>query len=354
MKKLSRFALLSLLALASPALLGVGQAPVRMQGYLRSRTSEAIRPPASEEWSYTILMLAPEGQRVEAGAVVAKLEGQRLKERFQQEQNRYLEKKVEREGKLVEIKTSIDSLEKELADASRELALLEASASVSPDSEAGKRPPDPAGHGDPRQWLTSTRDRLIEKLDIESRQLKLRLTREKLQRKRDLLASITESNGKAADAAEARLRKIKDDMGASERKATKAGVVIYKRSPWERTKPRVGGMAYRGTEVMAIVDDQDLFVEAFLKEEDWARVKVGQPVEVKILGRRESTVAGKIAKVSSIVLKASDWDRSLPASHPLFQTRVFKVELALDAIHPDAKPEGEVEIHLSATMPGEG
>jgi len=312
-----------------------------MQGYLRSRTSEAIRPPASEEWSYTILMLAPEGQRVEAGAVVAKLEGQRLKERFQQEQNRFLEKKVEREGKLIEIKTAIDGLEKELADASRELALLEASASTSPESEAA-------------QWLTSARDRLIEKLDIESRQLKLRLTREKLKRKQDLLASITESNSKAADASEARLRKIKDDMGASERKATKAGVVIYKRTPWERTKPRVGGMAYRGTEVMAIVDDQDLFVEAFLKEEDWARVKVGQPVEVKILGRRESTVAGKVAKVSSIVLKASDWDRALPASHPLFQTRVFKVELTLDAVHPDAKPEGEVEIHLAPAMPGEG
>lgn len=324
-------ALLALLALyAAPAL---GEGVIKMPGFLRARVSESIRPEGTSDWSYNIMMLAPEGGRVQPGDVVARFEGENLKKNLLEARNNLAEVRVKGETKVSDLKVTIDDLEKTLAQGQTELDLLTAGAT--------------SNGGASVEWVQSARDRLIEKLEIESRQLKLKIARDKLARKRQLLANTIQSNEKAILISNSTIEELEQGQRDAERKAKTAGVVVYKRTPWERRKVRVGSAAHRGTDVLAVVDDKNLFVEAFLKEEDWRKVKVGEHAVVKVLGRREVKVGAQIAKISAIVLKASDWDRSLPNSHPLFDTRVFKVEFQLDEVPDEAKPDGDVEVELT-------
>lgn len=305
---------------------------IRMTGFLRSRTAESIRPPATEEWSFNIMMLVPEGSRVQAGDVVARLEGERLKQRLSEATNQLLQAKVKAEQKTGELKTQIEDLRKLIADDERELALLETGHAAA------------TGGG---EWARAARDLLGEKLDIEAKKMRLTLERDKLRRKERLLATVEAAMEKNVQGAAMRVDKSKDAIAQGERKTSTGGIVVYKRTPWERQKVRVGGSVHRGSDVLAIVDDKDLYVEAFLREEDWRWVKVGSRVGVRILGRRERSVHGEVQRLSAIVMKAGDWDRTLGPGHPLFERRVFRLEVKLDAVPDEAKPDGEVELQLA-------
>lgn len=304
---------------------------IRLSGFLRSQMSESIRPPATEEWSFNIMMLAPEGSRVEAGAVVARLEGELLKQRLSEASNRLLQAKIKREQKISDLKTQIDDLRKQLSDDKTELQLLETS------YQAAQKD---------AQWTKPARDLLADKLDIEAKQIQLALKRDKLERKVQLLTVVDAAMAKNVTGSELRIASIQAALAQGERKTNNGGIVVYKRTMRERQKVRVGASVHRGTEVLAIVDDKNLFVEGFLREEDWRWVKPGMPAKIKILGRRELSVDGEIEQISAIVMKAGDWDRTLNQAHPLFGRRVFRVVIKLLETPEAAKPEGEVEVEI--------
>jgi multidrug resistance efflux pump len=188
--------------------------------------------------------------------------------------------------------------------------------------------------------------RLIEELDTKAKILDLKLTRAKLKRQLKLQSIIEVSTAKDIAADQASVDKFQSSIEDSKRIAKTSGVVIYKRSPWERVKPKVGGVVYRGTEVLAIVDDKNLFVEAYLEEQYYSLVKKGDTLDIKVLGRREVNTTGVIKGISSIVLLVSDWDKGLPDGHAVLTKRAFKVLIDLKSIPGEAKPEGEVVITL--------
>lgn len=306
--------------------------PILMTGFLRSKTSESIRPQAANEWSFNIMMLAPEGSRVQAGDKVAKFEGEGLKQRLSEATNALLQARVSNDQKIGELTTQIEDLRKQISDDERELALLQTSYTAA--REAG-------------EWAKAARDLLVDQLDIDAKNIRLGLKREKLRRKTNLLTIMQAAMAKNINVAELRVKKIQDDIASGERTATTSGVVVYKRTTRDRQKVRVGGSVHVGSDVLAIVDDKNLFIEAFLREEDWRWVKPGQSVRVRILGRRELTIAGEITRISAIVMKTGDWDRTLGEAHPLFHRRVFKVEIQLSEIPDEAKPDGEVEVEMA-------
>ena len=73
-KLIHAMSLLSLMGNAQPSDTSPAS-PVTMTGFLRAKSSESIRPQSTNEWSFNIMMLAPEGSRVQAGDKVAKFEG---------------------------------------------------------------------------------------------------------------------------------------------------------------------------------------------------------------------------------------------------------------------------------------
>lgn len=305
---------------------------IEVSGFLRSKQSESIRPPSTEEWSFNIMMLAPEGSRVAAGETVAKLEGELLKRRLNEASNQLLQAKIKQEQKISELKVQIDDLQKQISDDQAELKLLETS------YQAAQRD---------AQWTKPARDLLIDKLDIEAKTIKLGLKRDKLQRKQELLNVVDAAMSKNVSGSELRIASIRAALAEGERKTSNGGIVVYKRTMRERQKVRVGASVHRGTEVLAIVDDKNLFVEGFLREEDWRWVKKGMPARVRILGRREVTVDGEVEDISAIVMKTGDWDRTLGQNHPLFSRRVFRLAIKLVEIPEEAKPEGEVVVELA-------
>lgn len=308
----------------------LGPSGPHMTGFLRPLHSESIRPPSGMDWSFTINMLIPEGSRVAPGDLVARFDGERIKQELTRIESALLQAKVTGESKIAELSSQIDNLEKQISEERAALSLQQSTHRANTQIGAGDAIP--------------ARDLLVAALDIESRELKLKLSEQKLQRKKQLLATVRHTVDRNIKSTTAQVERLRQDSLNGERKAQTSGVVVYKRSSWERQKPRVGGTVVRGSEVLQIVDDRALYCEAYLREEDLAKTKVGDQVRVQILGRRPVSTLGRIKRISAIVMKAGDWDRQLPQNHPLFERRVFKLDIDLDKVPEEAKPDGEVEI----------
>ena len=335
-KLIHAMSLLSLMGNAQPSDTSPAS-PVTMTGFLRAKSSESIRPQSTNEWSFNIMMLAPEGSRVQAGDKVAKFEGEGLKRRLSEATNTLLQARVTNEQKVGDLATQIEDIRRQISDDERELAILETTYAAARQSG---------------EWAKPARDLLIDQLDIQAKMMRLNLKREKLRRKTNLLATMQSAMAKNINVAELRVKTINDDIAAGECRATTSGVVVYKRTSRDRQKVRVGGSVHVGSDVLAIVDDKNLFVEAFLREEDWRWVKLGQAVSIRILGRRELTIAGEVERISAIVLKTGDWDRTLGEMHPLFERRAFKVDIKLSEIPEEAKPDGEVSVEVAGGATG--
>jgi len=309
---------------------------VSMSGFLRSTRRESINPPAGQDWSFKILFLIPDGQRVKAGDVVARLEGEQVQKNLREAETNLLKAEVDAQAKLSEVKSDIENLEISTSEKEKELAVLKAGSSDGSSTS---------------EWVISGRDRLIEELDTEAKLIDLKLAREKLGRKKSLLGKVEEANASKIMRFKTKVESLKAEIKAGELTAPAAGVAIHKLAAWRRQKPQVGGMTYRGTTLIEIVDDSSLTVEGYLTEAAWSRVKVGQSVQVTILGKRETTVAGQVTSISRIVMKARDWDRSLPEQHVMFDVPSFKVGIKVPVMPPEAKPDGEVKIVVLDEVP---
>lgn len=330
---MTRFTLMLLVALVASSLSADGPKQLVISGFLRSRSVEPVRASPGTDWAYKIMELAPEGKRVEPGEVVARIEGKDVAENQKRANVDYLQTKVNNEGKITQLKQDLQTLEESIASEEKQLEMLNVDAAS-------------AGDSDVLAWTRSGRSQLIDKLDVEARQIKVKKLKEKLNRKRQLLAASEAQTEQSTATAKMWLDRYENDLKASEIKAKSKGVVVYRLHPWRREKPKIGGEIYRGMAVLDIVDDHRLFVEAFLREENWSYLKKGAEVDVKIVSPNEPHVKGRVKDISTIVMKVMDWDRSLPDSHYLAQIRAFRVEIDLDSVPDDAKPNGEVVVKV--------
>ncbi len=312
-----------------------GPAAAVLTGFLRSRTVMQVGPPAGREWNYKITMIIAEGSRVKAGDPVARFDGQDSLKNEQDAKNKLLQAKVDSQTAQQSLRADIETQADRVATQKKELALL----------EAGQIDEKAVGTVN-MAWLISTREKLTADLEIASRKLRLKLEEERLVRKGALMDASLKSLGKLVTIYEAQLKQIEDEKADALQKAPADGVVLYLRN-WRREKPKVGSAINRGAKALTIVDDTKLYVESYLKEEDFAAVKVGTKVDVRVLGSREISIPGTVSKISSVVMKVQDFEKSLPDTHALYDQRAFHVEVELAHPAPEAKPEGEVEVTVN-------
>lgn len=314
---------------------------IKMQGFLRSRSVSYVAPPQSSRfYRYKIIMLVPEGKRVEKDEPIAEFEADGGSKWESEVKNQSLTTKVEQQTNLQTATNELKDMETKIADDEKQLDLLKVGQVSKISSEVDTT------------WLMSNREKLTTDLDIESRKLRLRLAGEKLQRKRQLLSAMERMQAKTAERYASELEAFSSTKDVIQ-KAPAAGVVTYLRD-WRREKPRLGSLAYRGRNVVAIVDERDLFVNCYLKEEGFSQTKPGDVVRVRILGSREVIVSGTIKSISPIAMLVSDFETNLPEDHAMADQRAFKVEVVLSEIPSEAKPEGEVEVVLPAAVSGQG
>lgn len=315
----------ALVATSTPAL------AAEMHGFLRSRSSEAVGPRDGDDWSFQILMLAPEGSRVNVGDPVARFEGDNIK-RFEQRTNaEYLTEKVEGAMKLSQIREELRGIEEQLQQERKQLGLLQVGQNAK---------------GAYLDWVRTSRDRLIEQSDFEARTLRVRLLEEKVARRRTHLQATEAAVTKSIASKQLRLERLQQQLNTAPMAARSSGTVVYRKAPWDNAKPRVGATAWKGQTLLEIVDDRDLLVEAFLLERDLKSCQVGQRVQVELVGQGDRAVAGTVRSISPVVLTVGDWDRNLPEDHYLARLRSFQVKIDLDSVPEEARPDREVRVVL--------
>jgi len=316
--------------IASP-LLGSGS-EIKITGFVKSRSVFQIGPPQSKFGRYKINSLSPEGANVEKDEIVIEFEAEGGSNWESNYKKNLIDAQVSFQTSSQKVSNEIQELESKISDKEKQLSLLEIG-QVSKISDKVDT-----------TWLLSNRDKIIQDLDIEARKIDLTLQKAKLERKKILLVAMQESFAKTKERYETELSSIEEAKKPTV-KSPAAGVVSYLRI-WRREKPRVGMTLYRGNKPIAIFDDKNLFIEAYLKEENFNAIKKDMPVQIRVLGSREVTVNGTIKNISSIAMLVSDFESNLPENHPLSEVRAFKLEISLDNVPSEAKPEGEVEVRI--------
>ena len=310
---------------------------VKMPGFFRSKFVGPVRIRAEREWSFKIMDLVPEGKRVQEGEVLARVEGENILRSMRETENRIAERRVSMESSWSQLQQQVVTLEGDLKEQQEQLAVVKVQAT----GEGGASSPY-------KELMTPARDRLLEELDIENRELRIKNIQEKLKNKKHLLQISQRARGAEFQGMEMSLTRFQKDLDNFVLKSPRSGVVIYRRNA-NRQKPKIGATIFRGTELMAVVDDQNLFIECYLRESDLSRILIGSAVQIKILGQSESYAKGKVASISPVVMKVGDWEKTLPKSHPLFRLRAFRVKIETEQLPSDAKPEGEVIVKIDSS-----
>jgi hypothetical protein len=298
-------------------------------GFLRSEKTLPVSS-AGSDYSYVIKSLAEDGAKIQTGNVVAVLEPKNQGKARREGADALLQLRLRASDQIEKLKVEIRELEEELSQTKRETEVLEIG-----NVEKSKS----------SEWLMSSREVLLEQLKLQSAQLKAQQTLEKRNRKKRLLEATSRSYAKQISLAELRLQEI---SGVSEKGTIRAkfpGVVVHQLN-WKRERPQVGGETFLGESVAWVVDDTSLFVEAYVREEDSLFVRLDQEVRVRILGKREVDIAGKIMQISQVVLPLGDWERTLPKGHPLYKSPCFRLKVTLPLLPPEARPGGNVQVML--------
>lgn len=298
--------------------------PVTAPGFLRAEHAQFIRPNAAD-WSFKIVELVPEGTEVKKGDLIARFEGENLLKRKKEMELSAMRDSVAYRDQIAALQGEIYDLQEKLAALQKELELLKA-------ANTGKGFPD----------YLPAREKLQNQLDMQSKELTVKQQKEKIERKKILLVSVQKQAEQSDALAKTRLEGFENDEKGLTVYADRDGTVSYLLN-YNREKPKKGQMTYR-LDVAEITDSSELYVEAFPRERQFGDFAVGDKVTVKVLGAREVEVAGKIVQKDDIIMKAKDWDRTLPETHYIFNAKTYRLRVTLDSIPQEARPNGEVEI----------
>lgn len=313
--------LTTLLTLATHA-----EAAQEFSGILVSTRRQDVSP-QGEWWEFLVKQLAAEGSRVRKGDLIAEFEEKANQEWLSRMRTDLQNSRVEWQTGLSEIEAEIESLQGQISEKKRELSVRALG----------------AGEPDPRR---SERERKADALNLERLELELANLETRLAGQRRLLGLKRKVAEASLARTEKRLEAETPDPAKAKTTAAFDGVVMLHETSG-RGKAKVGTQVYRGMVVLSVVDDTALEAHAFIEETRRDEVRPGDHAEVRILGKREVTVPGRVVSVSSVVKTGNAWEAQLPSAHPFARTRCFLAKVAIDSVPPEARPNGSVEIRMA-------
>ena len=321
------------------ALSGDKEHEAAFPGFVKAADEELVYPVSGLGWVFKITMIVDEGSHVKLGQPLVQ---------FENEEDTKIKADAAREveGAGLETSSAISAVEQEIADLVKSIDDMKRQLEILKLSNADE---DASGVA---KWTTSAREIVIAHMDEKILRTKLALTESKLDRKRRLLSATRESGAKRLSLLTAKSKKLDALMQSGTRTATRAGIVVYKRSPWEQKKPRLGGTVYVGSPVIGVYDPQSLYIDGYVPERQYRHVAVGRTVTVKTLGGREAALSGVITDVSGSVMPIRDWELTIPLPKKIGEQRTFKVKIKLDQPATNLAPDDEVRIFFS--QPAEG
>ena len=312
---------------------------IAFPGFVKATDEELIYPVSGLGWVFKITMIVDEGTIVKPGQQVVQ---------FENEEDAKIKADAGREldtAKL-EVSSTINAVEQEVADLVKAVDDMKRQLEIQQLSNAENQKSQVA------LWTTSAREVTLARMEEKILRTKISLTESKLARKRRLLTATRESGEKRLNLLTVKNQKMEELMKAGTRRATREGIVVYKRSPWEQKKPRLGSSVYVGSPVIGIYNMNSLYVDGYVPEKQYQSVSVGRAVIIKTLGGREAALTGAIEQVSGTVMPIKDWELAIPIPEKIAAQRTFKVKIKLDQQSGNLSPDDEVRVIFA--HPAEG
>lgn len=308
---------LLLAALLAPGLAGAAP-PLRFTGELQPLQSESIIVPPSNSSPVVLRYFAPEGEAVEPGDVLVRIDpGQSAAQVLQ----------LESQLVLLEATAARDIAVLDVAAADAERALADASAAL-----AKAR----IDAGIPRQHLSALdHDRFQGELQRAEREEALK--REELAAAREAIVRKRRDSGLEADKLRADLAWHRAQVENAEQRATTRGRVVYGFDNWRGSRYEEGASAHPGNKVGEVVGDGGFDVRGYLLESDRAGLELEQEVLLHFDAFPGQTVRGRIQRISGAPEPRAQWGDG----------RYFSVDIEfVDAVPARALPGMSVRIEV--------
>lgn len=298
-----------------------------VEGVLRAVDTAILGPPAvRSQWNFKIAFLVPEGTEVEPGQPVLRFDTGELERRLQSQS-------AERDQAAKELEKRSAELEMERRD--RELELAEAEAQERRHTLALAVPEDLKA----RHELEKTRiDHALAEREIAGLRAGLgHLARQTASE----LAALRGRRDRAA----AEVVDLEAQIAAMNVVAPRAGTVLYVEIE-PGVKPKVGDTVWRAATVVEIPDLRRMQAVGTVDESAMGRLRVGQPVRLRLDAHPDERFTGVLRKVHDAVKRRSPRDAR----------KTVTVEIALtesdpQRLRPGMRFRGEVEVERIPATP---
>lgn len=283
---------------------------VEVSGTLSAVRSVSIGPPSVPEvWDYKIAFMAPEGAQVQEGQPVLGFDASTLEQRL-------FEKVAERDSAEKELEKTRTNLDKTLRDL--ELQLAEAEARQRRASLKVDVPED----------LVASKELAESRAELDLARLEIASLKERLRLQKQQARAEIETLRRRRDRAAARVAESRAAIERMTIKAPKAGTIIYV-TDHGGEKGKVGDSVWRGRQVLEIPDLRSMRAEGEVSEADAGRIRVGQPVSLRLDAHPDVVFTGKVAAIRGAVQQRRGSGR-----------KVVRVDVALDGTDPQRMRPG--------------
>lgn len=293
---------------------------VRVTGEVYSANSRNFGPPAvSKIWQYTIASMAPDGSRVEKGAVVVQFDTQELKTKILTKGNALNEKEKEM------LKQEILTRE-QLA----ELRLLveESRADVDKAVLKAKIPEN----------LLASRDFRENKLLLKQARQTKALREAEVEKEALVLATESQILEREIIVLRSEIEELRGSIDAMTIKAPTDGVVIHSLDR-HGNKLAVGDNVWGGRRVVEFPDLSQLELRLEIPERDSAQVAIGQPVSFTMDAVPDKVFHGEVTKLASVV-----HTKSISQPAKVFDATVALLDPDPELMRPGMSVNAEIQL----------
>jgi multidrug efflux pump subunit AcrA (membrane-fusion protein) len=276
---------------------------VDVVGTMRATRSAPLSPPGdSDDRDFKIARMLPEGTAVKKGQPALWFDASEMERDLVERRA-----DVEEAAKEVERKAQDIELDRKQGD----LRLVEAEAKARKARLKADLPPQ----------YTSAVEVKLAKIDLESAEAELRMAKQRLEHSNKLnLAELAYLRDRHARF-KGRLDRLEGAIAKMVVSAPIDGVVVY-RSTWRGEKKKVGDPCWVGEACIEVTDTREMEARGEVDELESARVRVGQPVRVRLEALPETEWAGKVESLRPNVYRQS----------PRTPIKVIGVNIALEKL----------------------
>ncbi|MBZ0113277.1 MAG: efflux RND transporter periplasmic adaptor subunit [Thermoanaerobaculia bacterium] len=283
---------------------------VKVEGLLEAVNSVSITPPAIPQmWNFKISMLVPEGTEVVAGQPIVDFDPTELRQRLRSKVGERDSSAGEFEKRVSELEIERQNLELNLAESEARLRRQELELQVPEDLVAA------------RDIELVRIDRDLSRFEIDNLTQRL----EFLDQRSDAeLSALRRRRDRAAQ----RVEELEGHLASMQVPAPRAGTVIYPKSDGE--KHRIGDSVWRAETILEIPDLAAMTAVGQIDETDIGRVKVGQPVELRLDAHPDHQFHGSVGALHEAVKQRSATD----------PRKFVEIEILLEVTDPDRMRPG--------------